>query len=121
MPGTVNAASRLGTFVATTTAGELAPEVGVKAAICLLDSIGLALAARDEPTAVAARSGGFVAVGSDGDQASAWISPDGRTWRQADLPIPIGSASAVLQHVASSGRTVVPPVRRTPSAAVISK
>src|ERR1700728_3090538 len=56
MPGTVNAASRLGTFVATTTAGELAPEVGVKAAICLLDSIGLALAAREEPTAVAARA-----------------------------------------------------------------
>jgi hypothetical protein len=57
--------------------------------------------------AVVARSGGFVAVGSDGNQASAWISPDGRTWRQADLPVPIGSARAVLQHVASSGPTVV--------------
>jgi hypothetical protein len=57
--------------------------------------------------AVVARSGGFVAVGSDGNQASAWISPDGRTWRQASLPVPIGSTSAVLQHVASSGRTVV--------------
>jgi hypothetical protein len=57
--------------------------------------------------AVVARSGGFVAVGSDGNQASAWISPDGRTWRQADLPVPISSTSAVLQHVASSGRTVV--------------
>jgi hypothetical protein len=57
--------------------------------------------------AVVARSGGFVAVGSDGNQASAWISPDGRTWRQADLPVPIGSASAVLQHVASRGPTVV--------------
>ena len=57
--------------------------------------------------AVAARSGGFVAVGSDASQAAAWISPDGRTWRQADLPVPVGSASAVLQHVASSGRTMV--------------
>jgi len=57
--------------------------------------------------AVVARSGGFVAVGSDGNQASAWISPDGRTWREANLPVPIGSTSAVLQHVASSGRTVV--------------
>ena len=57
--------------------------------------------------AVVARSGGFVAVGSDGNQASAWISPDGRTWRQADLPVPISSTSAVLQHVAGSGQTVV--------------
>jgi hypothetical protein len=57
--------------------------------------------------AVTASSGGFVAVGSTGTQASAWISPDGRTWSQAALPVPIGSTRAVLQHVASSGRTVV--------------
>jgi len=57
--------------------------------------------------AVVARSGGFVAVGSDGEAASAWISPDGRTWRQVSLPVPAGTTSAVLQHVASSGRTVV--------------
>jgi hypothetical protein len=63
--------------------------------------------ASEQMLAVVARSGGFVAVGSDGNQASAWISPDGRTWRQANLPVPVGSASAVLQHVASSGRTVV--------------
>jgi hypothetical protein len=63
--------------------------------------------ASKEMLAAVARSGGFVAVGSDGNQASAWISPDGRTWRQADLPVPIGSTSAALQHVASSGRTVV--------------
>jgi hypothetical protein len=63
--------------------------------------------AGEQMLAVVARSGGFVAVGSDGNQASAWVSPDGRTWRQANLPVPVGSASAVLQHVASSGRTVV--------------
>ncbi len=56
--------------------------------------------------AVAASSDGFVAVGSHGDQPSAWTSADGRSWRQADLPIPVGSARAVLQHVASTGRTV---------------
>ena len=56
--------------------------------------------------AVAASSAGFVAVGSHGDQPSAWTSADGRSWRQADLPLPVGSTRAVLQHVASTGRTV---------------
>jgi hypothetical protein len=51
---------------------------------------------------------GFVAVGSHGDQPSAWTSADGgRTWRQADLPTPVGSSRAVLEHVASAGRFVV--------------
>jgi hypothetical protein len=51
---------------------------------------------------------GFVAVGSHGNQPSAWTSADaGRTWRQADLPLPVGSSRAVLQHVASAGRVVV--------------
>ncbi len=57
-------------------------------------------------TAVAASSAGFVAVGSHGDQPSAWTSADGRTWRQADVPLPAGATRAVLQHVASTGRTV---------------
>ena len=56
--------------------------------------------------AVAVSSAGFVAVGSHGDQPSAWTSADGRSWRQADLPLPVGSTRAVLQHVASTGRTV---------------
>ena len=56
--------------------------------------------------AVAAGSAGFVAVGSHGDQPSAWTSADGRSWRQADLPLPVGATRAVLQHVASTGRTV---------------
>ncbi len=57
--------------------------------------------------AVTASGRGFVAVGSAGDQASAWTSPDGRTWRQATLPVPMGATRTVLQHVASRGRTVV--------------
>jgi hypothetical protein len=60
--------------------------------------------------AVTALSGGsgFAAVGSHGDQPSAWTSADGgRTWRQADLPMPVGSARAALEHVASAGRVVV--------------
>jgi hypothetical protein len=51
---------------------------------------------------------GFVAVGSYGDQPSAWTSADGgRTWRLADLPRPVGSTRAALEHVASVGRVVV--------------
>jgi hypothetical protein len=57
--------------------------------------------------AVTASSGGFVAVGAAGNQASAWTSQNGRTWRQDSLPVPIGSARAMLEHVASTGRTVV--------------
>jgi hypothetical protein len=57
--------------------------------------------------AVTAAATGFVAVGSTGSQPSAWTSPDGRNWTQADLPIPIGATRAVLQYVASYGRTVV--------------
>ena len=57
--------------------------------------------------AVTASGSGFVAVGSHGDQPSAWTSADGgRTWRQADLPMPVGSTRAVLEHVASAGRVV---------------
>jgi hypothetical protein len=57
--------------------------------------------------AVTASGSGFVAVGSHGDQPLAWTSADGgRTWRQADLPMPVGSTRAVLEHVASAGRVV---------------
>jgi hypothetical protein len=58
--------------------------------------------------AVTASGSGFVAVGSHGDQPSAWTSADGgRTWHQTDLPTPVGSSRAVLEHVASAGRVVV--------------
>lgn len=56
MTAALNATARLGTFAATAPAAGLSPDVAAKAAICLLDSLGLALAARDEPTAAAARS-----------------------------------------------------------------
>jgi 2-methylcitrate dehydratase PrpD len=56
MSAALNATAQLGTFAATAAASELAPDVAAKAAICLLDSLGLALAARHEPTAAAARS-----------------------------------------------------------------
>ena len=59
-------------------------------------------------TAVTASGSGFVAVGSHGNQPSAWTSADGgRTWRQADLPLPVGATRAVLEHVASAGRVEV--------------
>jgi hypothetical protein len=57
--------------------------------------------------AVTADPHGFVAVGSAGPQASAWTSPDGQAWTPVRLSLPVGAARAVLQHVASNGRTVV--------------
>ncbi len=64
-------------------------------------------AGNSQMTAVTASSAGFVAVGAHGDQPSAWTSADGgRTWRQSDLPLPVGSTRAVLEHVASTGRAV---------------
>ncbi|HEY2265929.1 MAG TPA: hypothetical protein VGI96_25115, partial [Streptosporangiaceae bacterium] len=56
--------------------------------------------------AVTAGQAGFVAVGAHGSQPSAWTSADGRSWRQVDLPLPAGATRAVLEHVASLGRTV---------------
>jgi hypothetical protein len=51
---------------------------------------------------------GYVAVGSQGAEPSAWTSADnGRTWRLADLPLPVGSTRAELDRVASLGRVVV--------------
>ena len=57
--------------------------------------------------AVTATAGGFVAVGSHGRLPATWITPGGRTWAQADLPLPAGATGAVLRHVAANGRTVV--------------
>ena len=104
-------------------AGPRRPDVSVRTVAAAWWSAGLtgwqragdaiaAAGALDGPgarqmTAVTASSAGFVAVGSHGDQPSAWTSADGgRTWRQADLPLPVGSTRAVLQHVASTGRVV---------------
>jgi hypothetical protein len=72
------------------------------AAVGALDGTG----AR-QMTAVTAVPAGFAAVGSHGSRPSAWTSADaGRTWRQADLPLPAGSVQAALEHVASSGKVL---------------
>jgi len=57
--------------------------------------------------AVAAGRRGFVAVGSHGNAATAWTSPNGQAWTQRNVPLPYGATRAVLQHVVSNGRTVV--------------
>jgi hypothetical protein len=57
--------------------------------------------------AVTATAAGFAAVGSHQDRPSVWTSRNGRTWNARDLPLPAGCTKAVLQHVASNGRTVV--------------
>jgi hypothetical protein len=67
-----------------------------------------AVAALSASGGFASGGSGFVAVGSNGDQPSAWTSADGgRTWRLADLPRPVGATRAALEHVASVGRVVV--------------
>jgi hypothetical protein len=63
--------------------------------------------ADEEMLAVTAGPRGFVAVGADGDQPSAWTSPDGQDWTRVDVPLPVGARRAALQHVASDGRAVV--------------
>ena len=59
--------------------------------------------------AVTAGPRGFVAVGWDGDQPSAWISanPNGQAWTRESVPLPTGARRAVLQRVASDGPAVV--------------
>jgi hypothetical protein len=58
------------------------------------------------PGSIAA-SGGFVAVGLQGNSPAAWTSPDGKTWTATALPLPAGAARAVLLHVAAVGGTMV--------------
>jgi hypothetical protein len=57
--------------------------------------------------AVTAGPHGFVAVGAAGHAAAAWTSPNGQAWTQQNVPLPVGATRAVLQYVASNGRTVV--------------
>jgi hypothetical protein len=57
--------------------------------------------------AVTALGGGFVAVGSTGTRPAAWLSAEGRTWRQAQVPLPSGAARAALDYVAANGSDVV--------------
>jgi hypothetical protein len=58
--------------------------------------------------AVTAGPHGYVAVGAAGNAPAAWTSADGgHTWTMQNVPLPVGATHAVLQHVASNGRTVV--------------
>ncbi len=56
--------------------------------------------------AVAATSGGFVAVGSHGADQSMWVSSDGRHWNLDYVSPPPGAASATLSSVAASATQV---------------
>jgi hypothetical protein len=55
---------------------------------------------------VTATSGGFVAAGSSGGRPAAWVSPDGKAWRQVTLALPGSAVRAALEHVAANGITV---------------
>ena len=57
--------------------------------------------------AVTVTAGGFAAVGSAGTSAAAWLSADGRSWRQVSLPEPAGAARAGLEYVAANGASLV--------------
>jgi len=57
--------------------------------------------------AVAATARGFAAVGSAGTSPAAWLSADGRSWRQVSPAEPGGAVRAALEYVAANGSDVV--------------
>jgi hypothetical protein len=57
--------------------------------------------------AVTATGHGFVAAGATGTHPAAWLSADGRTWQQAQVPAPAGAVRAALDYVAANGDNVV--------------
>ena len=70
--------------------------------------------------AVTATGTGFVAVGSRGSVPAAWTTSDGRSWVPAEVPLPAGATSGVLQHAAADGLTVIATgVARTPAGLVV--
>jgi len=56
--------------------------------------------------AVTSTGSGFVAAGSAGASPAAWISPNGKAWRQVTLPLPASARAASLRYVAAAGGTV---------------
>jgi hypothetical protein len=48
-----------------------------------------------------------VAVGAAGTRPAAWLSPTGRTWQQAQVPVPANAERAALDYVAANGSAVV--------------
>jgi hypothetical protein len=57
--------------------------------------------------AVTATARGYIAVGSAGTSAAAWLSADGRSWQQVSLAEPAGAARAALEYVAANGASLV--------------
>jgi len=57
--------------------------------------------------AVTADRSGFAAVGSAGNVPAVWVSRTGSSWQPIALPLPPGTASAVLTRVAAVGGRVV--------------
>lgn len=87
--GTVNATHRLGAFVARCARAPLPRPVAEKAAICLLDALGLAIAAREERTAKAMRTVA-TRVPSGENTARLWV--DGARVALADAVVANGVA-----------------------------
>jgi hypothetical protein len=69
-------------------------------------AIALPATGDSQLNAVTVAGKGFVAVGSAGTRAAAWLSPTGRTWSMVTVPQPAGAASAQLDFVAANGTTV---------------
>ena len=113
MPATT-ATQRLGKFIARTGNEDLAPDLAGKAAMCVLDAIGLALLAKNDEPAVAARSLAVEAAGRSG-AATLWV--DGKLVSASDAAFINGvAAHARLQDDtdhdswAHPGSLVVPSV-----------
>jgi hypothetical protein len=57
--------------------------------------------------AVTATARGYTAVGATGTRPAAWLSADGQTWQQVQVPAPADSSRAALDYVAANGNEVV--------------
>jgi hypothetical protein len=57
--------------------------------------------------AVTATGHGFVAVGAADTGPAAWLSATGKTWQQAQVPVPANAERAALDYVAANGSDVV--------------
>ncbi len=69
-------------------------------------AIALPATGDSQLNAVTATGKGFVAVGTAGTRAAAWLSTAGRTWSLVTVPQPAGAASAQLDFVAANGTAI---------------
>jgi hypothetical protein len=87
--------------------GHQAGRVWFSAGLARWQPATLSLTGGDTKLAAVTSTGrGFVAVGSAGASPAAWISPTGKAWRQATLPLPASARAASLRYVAAAGGTV---------------